>query len=185
MSDGRTEWGRMTNAVLVTRILTPADWPVLRETRLRALRDSPHAYMSRYRSEMLWGERQWRARFDDAAWAVAVERFAVVGLAGLVGGKPPEAHHIESMWVAPTHRRRGVSRILVNTMVDLGREAGLDHLMLWVLEDNITAWRAYARLGFVPTGERQPIDPGGRRFERRLRLDIREPKQITSRTASS
>jgi RimJ/RimL family protein N-acetyltransferase len=170
---GRTGWGRMTNAVLVTRVLTPADWPVLRETRLRALRDSPHAYMSRYRSELWWSEHQWRERFDDAVWAVAVERVDVVGLAGLVGGRPPEAHHhIESMWVAPTHRNRGVSRILVNTMADLGRQAGLSHLMLWVLEDNTVAWRAYARLGFVPTGERQPIDPARRRYERRLRLDI-------------
>ncbi|MHA6621402.1 GNAT family N-acetyltransferase [Pseudonocardia sp. DLS-67] len=162
----------MTNAVLVTRVLTRADWLVLRETRLRALGDSPHAYIARYRSESRWSEREWRERFDDAAWAVAVDRFDVVGLVGLVGGRPPEAHHVESMWVAPTHRRRGVSRILVNTMADLGRRAGLTHLMLWVLEDNVAAWQAYARLGFVPTGERQPIDPAGPRFERRLRLDI-------------
>lgn len=162
----------MTNAVLVTRVLTPEDWPVLRGTRLRALRDSPHAYIAAYRSEARWGEREWRERFDDATWVVAVDRFDVVGLVGLVGGRPPEAHHVESMWVAPTHRRRGVSRILVGAMADLGRRAGLDHLMLWVLEDNTVAWRAYARLGFVPTGERQPIDPAGQRFERRLRLDL-------------
>jgi RimJ/RimL family protein N-acetyltransferase len=162
----------MTNAVLATRMLTSADWQVLRETRLRALRDSPHAYISRYRSELVWSESQWRERFDTAAWAVAVNRYDVVGLAGLVGDQPYEAHHVESMWVAPTHRNRGVSRILVNTMADLGRSAGLSHLLLWVLEDNIAARQAYARLGFVPTGERQPIDSAPRRFERRLRLDI-------------
>lgn len=161
----------MTNAVLATQMLTPADWQVLRETRLRALSDSPHAYISRYTSELVWGERQWRERFHAAAWAVAVDRDDVVGLAGLVGNQSREAH-VESMWVAPTHRHRGVSRILVNTMADLGRRAGLSHLLLWVLEDNITARRAYARLGFVATGERQPIDPEQRRFERRLRLDI-------------
>jgi RimJ/RimL family protein N-acetyltransferase len=172
MVGGCTGRGRMTNAVLVTRVLTPADWAVLRETRLRALRDSPHAYIAHYGSELLRSEREWRERFDDAAWVVAIERFDVVGLVGLVGGRPPEPHHVESMWVAPTHRRRGVSRILVNTLAGLGRRAGLRCLMLWVLEDNTPAWRAYARLGFVPTGERQPIDPAGRRFERRLRLDI-------------
>jgi RimJ/RimL family protein N-acetyltransferase len=163
----------MTNAVLVTRTLEPSEWQVLRETRLRALLDSPHAYISRYRSELLWTKQQWQDRFDDAVWVVAVDRVDVVGLAGLVRGQEPEPHHyVESMWVVPTHRNRGVSRILVNTMADLGRGAGLSHLMLWVLEDNIAAWRAYARLGFVPTGDRQPIDSARRRFERRMRLDI-------------
>jgi ribosomal protein S18 acetylase RimI-like enzyme len=163
----------MTNALLAARKLAPDEWQVLRETRLRALSDSPHAFISRYDAELGWSDRRWQERLDAAeAWAVAVERDEVVGLAGLVRGQPGEAHHVESMWVAPTHRRRGVSRILVNTMAGLGRQAGLSQLVLWVLEDNIAAWHAYLRLGFVPTGERQPIDRARRRFERRLRLDI-------------
>lgn len=38
----------MTNAVLDTRLFEPADWRLLRDTRLRALIDSPDALISRY-----------------------------------------------------------------------------------------------------------------------------------------
>ena len=49
--------------------------------------------------------------------------------------------------------------------------AGVTDLLLWVLEDNHDAQRAYEALGFEPTGERQFLPDLGR-FERRLRLGI-------------
>jgi GNAT superfamily N-acetyltransferase len=163
----------MTNAVLDIRLLAPADWRVLREIRLRALIDSPHAFTSYHRREQRWSEREWRRRFDAATWVVAIERGNVIGIAGLVGGHPREPQHIESIWVAPTHRNLGVFRSLVGTVVEIARRIGLTELLLWVLEDNVVARQAYTRLGFTWTGERQPIGPGRRRFERRLRLAIR------------
>ena len=54
----------------------------------------------------------------------------------------------------------------------MARRAGLPELLLWVLEDNLLAWRVYMHLGFESTGERKPIDSQRRRFERRLRLVI-------------
>ena len=165
--------GRMTNGVVDIRLLAPADWQVLRATRLRALSESPQAFTSHLNFELRWSEREWRQRFDAATSVVAIERGDVIGIAGLVGGQQPqEARHLESIWVAPTHRHRGVFRSLLNTVAEIGRRTGLTDLMLWVLEDNMVAQRVYARLGFVPTGERQPIDTGRRRFEKRLRLAI-------------
>jgi hypothetical protein len=43
--------------------------------------------------------------------------------------------------------------------------------MLWVLEDNHDAQRAFKALGFDPTGERQYLPALGQ-LERRLRLEI-------------
>jgi ribosomal protein S18 acetylase RimI-like enzyme len=74
--------------------------------------------------------------------------------------------------VAPTHRRRGVSRSLIDATASIARRAGLPELLLWVLEDNLLAWSIYTHLGFEWTGERKPIRPGNHRFERRLRLAI-------------
>jgi len=51
---------------------------------------------------------------------------------------------------------------------------GVTELMLWVLEDNYGAQRAYQALGFVPTGERQFLPALGR-FERRLSLQLISP----------
>jgi GNAT superfamily N-acetyltransferase len=158
----------MTDAVLSIRMLAPSDWEVLRETRLRAMADSPCAFIPGLPPEATWGEREWRQRCGAGTWAVAVERDSVIGLAGLVRSSPPERPHVEWMWVDPDHRHRGVSRSLIDTMAHLGRRAGLSHLFLWVVEGNHDALRAFSRLGFLPTGERQPIDPAGRRYELRL-----------------
>jgi ribosomal protein S18 acetylase RimI-like enzyme len=162
----------MTKAVLDMRLLGPADWRILRDTRLRALIDSPGAFTSHYHLERRWSEHQWRQRFRAATWVVAVERGTVIGIAGLVNDHPEEPEHVESIWVAPAHRCRGVSRSLLETMMGIAQRAGLAELLLWVLEDNVLARRIYAHLGFEWTGERKPIRPGHGRFERRLRRAI-------------
>ena len=160
----------MTEAVLDIRLLAPADWRILRDIRLRALIDSPRAFTSHHHLERKWTEHQWRQRCRVATWAVALESGTAIGIAGLVNDHPEEPQHVESIWVAPTHRRRGVSRSLLNPMVETARRAGLVELLLWVLEDNLLARRVYAHLGFQWTGERKPVDC--ERFERRLRLAI-------------
>jgi ribosomal protein S18 acetylase RimI-like enzyme len=152
--------------------LFPDDWRVLREIRLRALLDSPHAFTSSYARESRWGELEWLRMFDAATWIVAREAEELIGLARSVNeSELPAARHIESIWVAPTHRRRGVFSALLFALGDLERRTGVTELLLWVLEDNQEAQRAYEALGFVPTGERQFL-PDFRRFERRLRLGL-------------
>jgi RimJ/RimL family protein N-acetyltransferase len=55
-------------------------------------------------------------------------------------------------------------------LADQQRGNGGRRLALWVLEKNCAARRAYARLGFVPTGERQRLPDG--RYELRLRISL-------------
>lgn len=162
----------MTNALLEIRRLEPVDWRLLRDTRLRALIDSPHAFTSRYRWERGHSAEQWRDRIAAATWVVAVERGVGIGVAGLVGGQSGEPDHVESIWVAPTHRNQGVCRSLLARVAEIAREAQSSNLWLWVLEDNLPARRTYVRSGFVWTGERKSIDQKQGRFERRMRLAI-------------
>ena len=151
-------------------ILLPHDWQALRAVRLRALLDSPRAFTSSYARESSWGEPEWLGMFDAATWIVAREAQEVIGLARSVNEPElPATRHVESIWVAPTHRRRGVFSALLVALGDLERRMGVTELLLWVLEDNQAAQRAYEALGFVPTDERQFLPDFGR-FERRLRL---------------
>jgi ribosomal protein S18 acetylase RimI-like enzyme len=163
----------MMELTLNLDLLTPADWRVLRAARLAALLDSPQAFTSSYARESVWGEFEWRRVFDAATCIVAVEAGKVIGLAKSVA-EPwrPGMRHLESIWVAPTHRRRGVFRALLNHLAEIDHRLGVTDLMLWVLEDNYGAQRAYEALGFEPTGERQFLPAFGR-FERRLRLGTR------------
>lgn len=118
------------------------------------------------------GQPEWRRVFDAATWVLAHEAERAIGLARSVRepGRP-SARYVESAWVAPTHRRHGVFRALLHALAETGRRVGVTDLLLWVLEDNHDAQRAYEALGFEPTGERQFLPAFGR-FERRLRLGL-------------
>jgi ribosomal protein S18 acetylase RimI-like enzyme len=161
-------------ATLTVQLLKPVDWRVLRRARLEALIDSPQAFTSSHATESRWAEVEWRRSFHAAKWIVAREAENVIGLARSVEEpeRPATARHLESIWVAPAHRRRGVFRAQLHVLAEMERRAGVTELLLWVLEDNQGAERAYEALGFEPTGERQFLPTLGR-FERRLALDIR------------
>lgn len=162
----------MLQSTLELQLLTPDDWQLLRKVRLEALRESPHAFMSTYAHESEWAEAQWRGVFDDATWIVAHEAMSLIGLARSVGepGRPT-VRDVESIWVAPTHRRRGIFRGLLHTLAEMERRNGVTELLLWILEDNHDAQCAYEALGFELTEERQFLHTVGR-FERRLRLEL-------------
>jgi GNAT superfamily N-acetyltransferase len=118
------------------------------------------------------GELEWQRVLDAATWIVARETQNVIGLAKSVRepGRP-STRYVESTWVAPTHRRQGVLRALLHRLAEIDRQTGVTELMLWVLEDNHDAQRAYQVLGFESTGDRQYL-PGFGQFERRLRIEI-------------
>jgi RimJ/RimL family protein N-acetyltransferase len=153
-------------------LLTSLDWRLLRSARLYALLDSPDAFTSSYAYESAWGEMEWQRVLDTATWIVACEAQSVIGLAKSVSvPQRPSTRYVESAWVAPTHRRRGVLRALLHRLAEIDRQMGVNELMLWVLEDNHDAQRAYQVLGFESTGDRQYLPAFGQ-FERRLRLGI-------------
>jgi len=152
--------------------LTPLDWQVLQQARLKALLDAPHAFISSFAIERRWRENEWRQLFNAARWIVAREADEVIGLARSVAESEHGERYIESIWVAPAHRRRGVLRALLCALAQMERHMGATDLLLWVLEDNCDALRAYKAVGFEATGERQYLPALGR-FEQQLRLGVR------------
>jgi predicted GNAT family acetyltransferase len=147
------------------------DWPIAREVRLRALKDSPSAYISEYEDEVAVGESGWRERFTRMRWVVAREQARVIGLASSVrvDGRPPYERHVESVWVDPRHRRIGILRAIFGYLTEV--EPDVTEWRVWVLDTNSVAREVYERLGFSPTGEWQPLADGSGRLEIRLRFD--------------
>jgi RimJ/RimL family protein N-acetyltransferase len=64
-----------------------------------------------------------------------------------------------------------VLRAVLHGLAEIDRQMGVTELMLWVLEDNHDAQRAYQVIGFESTGDRQYLPALGQ-LERRLRLGI-------------
>lgn len=158
----------MTAGGLTVRRLTPADWQMSRQVRLAALADAPQAFMSTLAREQAFDEQVWRDRLASPAAATFLawvdgepagtatgkidnpdDEFAVAGAWQLVG-----------MWVDRRFRGTGVAGTLVETVADHVSSQGAGALVLWVTEVNDRARAFYRRLGFAPTGARQPLRPG-------------------------
>jgi ribosomal protein S18 acetylase RimI-like enzyme len=96
-----------------------------------------------------------------------------VGLAGAFF-EPPDWVVI-AMWVAPTHRGRGLGRALLDTVAAFVRAQGAGEMVLGVTDGNEAARRLYERYGFVDTGVANPIREGEDLIVREMRLQLFRP----------
>ena len=153
------------------RPATPAQWRQSRDIRLRALADSPDAFLSTLERERDLDEETWKSRLDRAYTVLAWQGQEVFGTAT---GKPDPheegGREIVGMWVDPAHRRSGVATALVRELVRWARAEGAGSVALWFVEGNDRARRVYEECGFAPTGEREVMRHG--LDELRMRLPL-------------
>jgi ribosomal protein S18 acetylase RimI-like enzyme len=143
--------------VVETDLLCPkTDWPLLMSARLRALQDSPDAFVATLTAEKKQTPEKWGAHYAGSTWAVARDGDEVVGIACLIAAQPddPQARFIESVWVTPEHRRRGLVREMLWQLEGKARIGGAAFLKLWVLETNDSAYDAYLKLDFYAVPDR-------------------------------
>ena len=134
------------------------DWARLRDIRLRALIDSPHAYGGTYEIESAFNEDRWRFEFAKQAFVIAS-----------VDGVDAAMMYIESLqgdfgatcwiggcWSDPNFRGVGLMRAMFEFLDN--QAAPRDWLVqgLGVWTDNDLAITAYEKLGFVEMGGPQP-----------------------------
>jgi RimJ/RimL family protein N-acetyltransferase len=173
----------MTDAVI--RRVSADDGALLRDVRLRALQDAPEAFASTYAAEVTRPEDEWASR--AASGATGPDRFTGLALAGdrcvgLIGGfrNDDDGHHADidvvSMWVAPSYRGSGIADELVEAVLEWARdEARAQVVGLWVTRGNDRAQRFYERLGFVETGDVQPLPSDPCKDEVRMVFGLRAP----------
>jgi ribosomal protein S18 acetylase RimI-like enzyme len=162
------------------RRITPDDGPDLRAVRLAALADAPFAFGSIFAEEAERSDTDWS---DRARWASAgAERITLLArlgerVVGIAGGYREEIGstevHLVSVWTAPEARRSGLGRRLVGAVIDWAVETGASSVGLWVTRGNAPAQRLYESMGFVETGEYQPLpsDPCADEIRMTLQLD--------------
>jgi RimJ/RimL family protein N-acetyltransferase len=136
----------------------------LRELRLRALRDSPHAFYSSLDEEEAKPLDAWKrhtaslAESEDEAMFVAVEHGDWVGMAGgFRHPLKPSTVTAWAGWVHPRARSRGLGLDLVEAVSHWARTMGASRLETAVAESNDAAQAFCRRAGFTPTGEVKPV----------------------------
>lgn len=95
-------------------------------------------------------------RLRDSAIFLAEDDEGPVGLLGL-DFKDPRIAHVQSVYVDPRARRRGVSAALMAEAAAMSREHGYTHIDLDVLTSNHAAISVYERLGFAEYQKRLSI----------------------------
>lgn len=70
--------------------------------------------------------------------------------------------HLLNLAVAPENRRSGLGRALLGEVLEDGRRAGADRVVLEVADDNASALHLYAATGFSTVGRRRNYYGPGR-----------------------
>lgn len=145
--------------MVLVREITADDWELMRDVRLAALAEAPSAFGSTYAREADFTEERWRGRISERSVTFfAHQETADATPTGLAGVYVEDgAAELVSMWVRPSARGLGVGEALVEAAAAWAKTRDFGSLLLWVTESNAPAVRLYERLGFTPTGDRQPL----------------------------
>jgi ribosomal protein S18 acetylase RimI-like enzyme len=147
-----------------------------KSTRLAALKDSPTAFGSTFENESKLSDADWRQRAIDRDGATGITYLAWDDQApcGIAAGfvAADAVVHIVSVWVAPTHRQRGVGKLLIQGIAGwaLARNAAV--LSLMVTSSNHAAICFYKGLGFEMTGRTKPYPNDPALIEYQMTADI-------------
>ena len=149
------------------RRLARHEWRAYRELRLRALADSPDAFVTtlaeaRAREDGDWSQQVSAAADSPSQIALVAELDSgLVGLAwSRIDDSDRERAHLYQMWVAPEVRGLGVGRMLLDGAVHWAAGEGVRLLVLSVTYGASAAERLYERAGFEPSGAREPLRAG-------------------------
>lgn len=130
----------------------PDRWRDAKAVRLRALADSPGAFLATLEQEQALTDDEWRARLSRPDAATFLAGPGLGGTAtGVRSSGVPGAVELVGMWTAPEARGTGVGRSLVDAVVRWAAEQGARLVVLDVASGNDGAAAFYERCGFVRT----------------------------------
>lgn len=139
------------------RVLGEDEWEMYKEMRLRALQESPEAFVADYETEVDYEEDFWRTRMRRSARLLAERDGEAVGILSLRGNDKlfDNAAEIFGLWVPQNLRGSGVAARLVQSAAKAANGDGHTQLVYWVGTDNGRAVAFASSYGFRPTEHRR------------------------------
>ena len=148
---------------MVYRLLHQEDAKTYRALRLQSYQDDPLAFSESFKDEQARPlsafQEEVQILGQPEEWFVlgAFEDQRLIGFVKFRRDQRSKARHksmVHAMYVAPTHRKRGVGQALMEHLIDRAKKlSGLEQVHLWVLHANgITAANFYQNLGFQQQG---------------------------------
>jgi ribosomal protein S18 acetylase RimI-like enzyme len=139
---------------------------LLRDVRLRALREAPGAFATRFEEASGQPPEYWADMAERQVTFVAVEGDRAAGMVSVWPlADSPGSAWLARLWVDPAVRRSGAGLELVEAVAGWARERGMTTLELSVTANNAGATAFYASAGFSETGVRRPLPADPSRLE--------------------
>jgi ribosomal protein S18 acetylase RimI-like enzyme len=131
------------------RRLDPEDAALWRDIRLEALEREPEQFSSRFADHVDRPLADFAARLAGASVWAAFDGVRPVAVAALTTDADGAARGwVESVYVRPEARGRGVAQAVLAALERVARDQRLEALWLEVRASNAAARGLYARLGF-------------------------------------
>ena len=145
----------MADTPLLIRSATPADVEVIAGYNIALCRETEHRELDR--ETVIQGVERFIAVPARGRYFVAVDDGEVVGQTAHTfewsDWRNGEIWWVQSVYVHPDHRGRGVFRLLFEHIREQGEaDADCCGIRLYLERDNHTARRSYAKLGLVEAG---------------------------------
>ena len=128
---------------------------IVRKVRLATENDIPHiVIIEKQLYPDPWSENTFRSCLNDTTdFFVAEENGAVCGFAVLDRSLGIEAE-LHNIAVAPDHQGKGLSKLLMDAIINSVKKHGADKIMLEVRASNTPAISLYTKYGFEKVGLR-------------------------------
>ena len=157
--------------MLLLEPITIDNLQAFKSVRLQALTQDPSAFCSTYARESQFTDAEWIARVTrwdgrEGIGLLAMDHGEPCGIAGgLLDPADPSLAQLVSMWTAPTRRRLGAGRLLVDGVIAWAKRRGVRTLQLSVVSTNDSAINFYESLAFTKTGRTEPYPNDPNLFE--------------------
>jgi GNAT superfamily N-acetyltransferase len=139
---------------LLIRCISHEDIDAFRRIRLEALACEPASFASLFEDWERLSDDQWHQRLQDHVF-IAFGDDEPVGIMGLSRLRPKKMAHratLVMVYVRKRFRGTGLSRKLLDTVIDFAKAKGVLQIELGVSADNLEALRFYRRNGFTDIG---------------------------------
>ena len=154
----------MNSAKAISRQLSPDEWEILRDIRLRSLQANPEAFGGKYEVESLFTEQEWRIWFIkmDVIVGFIDGRSAGMMTIEVLDGDHGATCWLGGCWVDPEFRGKKVFSQMFQYLDLFAYAKGWQRQGLGVWAHNDLAIKAYEALGFRVAGEKMPstMQPG-------------------------
>ncbi len=152
--------------------LHPEQWRAYKKLRLRALKEEPAAFSTRYDAQAIVADGEWKARLEryyegNGNWMLFARiKRQLVGMMGAfqtAEDARTKTAHIMAVFVLKSYRGKGISKLLLTRLLDELKKKNVHVVELGVNPRQKVALALYTRFGFAIFSKKRIVLGDGKR----------------------